>query len=439
MEDYKPLLERKIWFPSPSVKFLPFDCYLLAIGFFCCWITFGSNVFYGMPGTLQTQLAAYFAESRQLTELDNIIFYSVTTFPNTIFPILTGYLVDRFVGVRFGSFLFSALVLAGSSYFSYSVEFKQYYDCILGRLIFGLGMDSLMVTQLMFIVRWFSDKKLSFVMSLAASCSKLGSSLNFLTLPILASFSVPVAMWAGTAVCLSSFLFYLVMLFLDWYGNSRLEGFDYLKRVEEDELFDIASGKKLRPKKKIHEESLTCADVFNTPLSIWVIYLVNSLFYTTISTFLATVPTILKETERFSEFEGVLYSSIPVFVLIAFGPFVGLLLDRTKAHFHFMVLGTFLLVVGQILFVGEVLQWFVISKYPYLPVVLVMILIGLANVFFTSSVYPYVSMNVERPVLGSGKLTLIQYSIFSSKFESYRLTLFEFYPLDKIKFKFFKC
>ena len=65
--------------------------------------------------------------------------------------ILGGILVDKY-GVNKMSLIFSTFLLFGTAIFAFS---PNYYGKMVGRVVFGLGFESLEVTQDAIITRWF--------------------------------------------------------------------------------------------------------------------------------------------------------------------------------------------------------------------------------------------------------------------------------------------
>ena len=103
--------------------------------------------------------------------------YSIYSIPNIILPIFGGYLVDM-IGVRTGNFLFSFLVMIGQGIFAFGVTIESYPICLLGRGVFGLGGESLNVSENYSIMSWFAGKELSMAMGASISVARLGSVLN---------------------------------------------------------------------------------------------------------------------------------------------------------------------------------------------------------------------------------------------------------------------
>ena len=63
--------------------------------------------------------------------------YLVYTWPNVIISVLGGFLLDRWLGIRIGTFVFCALVSVGQLVFALGGIFNNFSVMIIGRFIFG--------------------------------------------------------------------------------------------------------------------------------------------------------------------------------------------------------------------------------------------------------------------------------------------------------------
>ena len=142
--------------------------------------------------------------------------YSVYSIPNIILPIFGGYLVDM-IGVRTGNFLFSSLVMIGQGIFALGVTIESYLICLLDRGVFGLGGESLIVSENYSIMSWFTGKELSMAIGASISVARLGSVLNDNIEPaiVTTSGSVALGVWIGFGICALSVLFAIMQNILD--------------------------------------------------------------------------------------------------------------------------------------------------------------------------------------------------------------------------------
>jgi MFS family permease len=114
---------------------------------------------------LRTQLGF---SSTQIGTLNAI--YSL---PNIVMVLIGGVLVDRF-GARNATFGFTAVCLVGALLPALSGSFAV---MALGRLIFGLGAESMIVAVTAALGHWFKGKQLGFALGLNLAIARAGSYL----------------------------------------------------------------------------------------------------------------------------------------------------------------------------------------------------------------------------------------------------------------------
>ena len=73
-----------------------------------CCITFGTYWINDAPAALYTQFQGWFGEG--FTNESNANLYAVYSYPNVILPFVCGVLVDRWLGIRWGTMLFRVAV-----------------------------------------------------------------------------------------------------------------------------------------------------------------------------------------------------------------------------------------------------------------------------------------------------------------------------------------
>jgi MFS family permease len=70
------------------------------------------------------------------------LLYTLYSAPNVILPFFGGYLVDR-IGVRTCLLIFCTLITVGQLLFSFGISIHSWPVMFIGRLVFGLGGESL--------------------------------------------------------------------------------------------------------------------------------------------------------------------------------------------------------------------------------------------------------------------------------------------------------
>ena len=180
----------------------------------------------------------------------------------------------------------------------------------------------------------------SFWFGIVVSCSRFGSSINFIVTPILVQFGVVVSVWNGFGLSLFSFFCSVSLALMDYFGRrykSKVEG-----PVSEFHFLSIV---KLKP-------------------PVWILFLICMFFYGSILSFYTIASSLMQNT-------GFLQSSqtatnllaIPNVVSIFCGPYFGWLVDRTGRTLTFIFVASILVMCVHIGFLGNVLGMFFCLKY----------------------------------------------------------------------------
>src|ERR1700756_2079999 len=98
---------------------------------------------------------------------------AIYSIPNVFMVLIGGYIVDR-IGTRKGIFIFGTLCLLGSVL---TVAAGKLSVMAAGRLVFGLGAESLIVAVTTAIAKWFRGKELSFAFGINLMISRAGTLL----------------------------------------------------------------------------------------------------------------------------------------------------------------------------------------------------------------------------------------------------------------------
>ncbi|NWF88092.1 MAG: MFS transporter [Ignavibacteriaceae bacterium] len=96
---------------------------------------------------------------------------AIYSFPNIIMVLVGGIIIDR-IGTRKSVFIFTFLIMLGAIITALTGEL---FVMAAGRLVFGLGAESMIVAITTVIARWFKGKELSFAFGLNLTVARLGS------------------------------------------------------------------------------------------------------------------------------------------------------------------------------------------------------------------------------------------------------------------------
>ena len=113
--------------------------------------------------------------TRQLGFSDSNIglLQAIYSMPNVVMVLIGGYIVDR-IGTRKAIFIFGCLCFLGSGVTCLSSRLSMMAT---GRLIFGLGAESLIVAVTTATAKWFRGKELSFAFGINLMISRAGTLL----------------------------------------------------------------------------------------------------------------------------------------------------------------------------------------------------------------------------------------------------------------------
>lgn len=171
--------------------------------------------------------------------------YSVYSYPNVILPLFGGVLIDK-IGINFSIILFSILLVIGQGVFAISgfvgesnngVGNQAFIIAIVGRVIFGLGGESLNVCQSTIVSRWFIGNELSLALGINISISRLGSVFNNYSMPPIANaFGLGEALMFGFMLCVMSFICGIVLTRFENHAN-KVDNEDGGLREDEKEEF----------------------------------------------------------------------------------------------------------------------------------------------------------------------------------------------------------
>jgi len=186
-----------------------------------CFYSFGCYFCFDIPQALQAVLS----KDLSITSFQFNLLYTVYSLPNIILPFFGGVLIDR-MGVRISLSLFSLFLILGQLVSTFGAAKDDFILILIGRIIFGIGGESLNVAQSVIIANWFMGKEFAFALGATTCISRIGSSVN--------SFLSPKAYyWAdgrlylpfaiGAILCIFSGVCGLGLAYLDRKCDSELE------------------------------------------------------------------------------------------------------------------------------------------------------------------------------------------------------------------------
>lgn len=313
------------------------------------------------------------------------VLYSVYSWPNVILAFFGGMLGDRF-GLRISAFGFSLFVLLGTAVVAIGGmfgNFKGWIIMVVGRVLLGIGGESLNVIQTAMMAAWFEDTTyMAMAFGLVLSASRLGDSLSIsLAGPIVdAMGNYRGWLWIGTAICGASVLAVVAYIFLDRWSE------------------------KYHQKKAAAPEKMNWTAFLRFDSRFWLISLLTMIYYAGVTPFIGQASTFL--TEKYyhnnNSMAG-LVSSIIIYTSMFLSPFLGRLVDHFGRRPYFILGGALFILPAHILLAWEN----PISKaIPILPVVM----IGLSFSLVPAALWPSIPILIEEENIATayGAMTSIQ-------------------------------
>jgi len=315
------------------------------------------------------------AKQLHFTDSDIGLLVGIYSVPNIFMVLIGGIIIDR-IGTRISTFIFTALTLLGAIITAFSGG--SLFWMATGRLVFGLGAESMIVGITTVIGRWFKGKELSFAFGLNLTIARLGSfaALNSPTWArsLYTHWQLPLLLTvAAAALSLASVIIY-------WGMDAKAEKSYAVRPVPKQDEFRFK-------------------DVFSFNKSFWYIVLLCVTFYSAIFPFETFAIKFFIDVHHVSRsVAGFQLSMLKVFAMV-FSPIFGLLSDYIGKRSLLMMIGSFLLV-----------PVYLTMAYTHITLYIPMALMGIAFSLIPAVMWPSVAIIIDEAKLGTayGLMTLVQ-------------------------------
>jgi MFS family permease len=314
--------------------------------------------------------------SKQLGFSDSNIglLQAIYSIPNVFMVLVGGIIVDR-LGTRKSIFIFGTLCLVGAVIPAMS---GMLWSMATGRLIFGLGAESLIVAVTTAIAKWFKGKELSFAFGINLMIARFGS--------LLAQWSPT---WARSAY--SNWRNPLLISII--FGSFCVTGaiLYWILEARAENKYQVGQAGAT--------DKVVFSDIYNFGVSYWYIVALCIVFYSAIFPFETFAYKFFIDTHGVSrEMAGRLVGILTVFTM--FGtPLFGLVADRIGKRALLMSLGSFLLI-----------PVYLMMGYTHVSLYVPMAMMGVAFSLIPALMWPSVAYIVDQSKLGTayGLMTMIQ-------------------------------
>jgi MFS family permease len=350
--------------PSPPKSFRWVVLILISLAMFGNYYIY--DAISPMADLLATQLG--FSDS-------NIgLLQAIYSIPNIFMVLIGGFIIDR-LGTKKSTVIFALLCMLGAVITAATPKLEI---MAAGRLVFGLGAESLIVAVTTAIAKWFKGKELSFAFGINLTIARLGS---FAALNSPSWASKAFENWQGPLII--SVFFGVICVagaVLYWGLETRAH-----------RIYQISSAGET--------DKVVFKDLFGFGKSYWYIVLLCITFYSAIFPFQTfAVKFFIEAHGTTREFGGFLSSMLTLFAMIA-TPLFGLLVDKVGRRAQFMMYGSLLII-----------PVYLIMAYTHLSLYIPMAMMGIAFSLIPGVMWPSVAYIVDQSKLGTafGLMTMIQ-------------------------------
>jgi len=239
-----------------------------------CLLAFGGYLVYDLCSALKDTITADF----NLSDTQFSLLYLVYAWTNCAMVLFAGALLDR-TSNRQCALIFTTVSCVGQATLSLGVHLHLFWLMIVGRVIFGLGLGSICVSQNCISNAYFRGADLATSFACTLTISRIGSVLNFFLSTYIYTWfgsSLKAVFWWGTSMTALSVLAALIFFFFD-------------RSIEKKGLIVCAA----RKSRKIRWK-----DILHFPPLYWVLCIVCSCYYLCIFALMAVIVSYLTQRDE---------------------------------------------------------------------------------------------------------------------------------------------
>jgi MFS family permease len=295
--------------------------------------------------------------------------------------LFSGVLVDK-LGLKRSGILFSSLCVLGATVIAAGTALPtpaapvawspQLILMLVGRGLFGIGAESIVVVNNKALARWFKGKELATAYGVNLTIMRLGTFLALnLQAPVAKAWGLGSALWFAVGV-----MTFGLVTFLGYLGLER-----------------VARGRPGAPTVEQiggEEEKFRLREAFSFDRSFWFISLLCVTFYSAVFPFQSYAPDILKQKFGYSASAAGTYTSALIIGTMIFTPLFGWLVDKRGRRASLMVLGALLLIPCHALL-----------GYTRFPPVVPIFFVGVALSLVPAALWAAIPMMVPERRLGT--------------------------------------
>jgi len=325
---------------------------------------------------------------------------AIYSFPNIIMVLVGGLIIDR-IGTRTSVIIFTILILLGALVTALT---GNIWIMASGRLIFGLGAESMIVAVTTIIARWFKGRELSFAFGLNLTVARLGSFL-----------ALNSPSWGKNL-----YEYWQSPLWITVYAGAFA-----LLCVAIYFFLDLYTAKNYSMPSDGSQDKIVLKEIFHFSKSFWFITALCVTFYSAMFPFQTFAIKFFQEAHGTSREVGGNLSSILTLAAMIFTPLFGLLSDKIGKRSLLMMFGSLLIIPVYLMmayqfgkpdvmtdsdFLNISFKFFDIDAAIPIYLILPMAMMGIAFSLVPAVMWPSVAIIVDQSKLGTayGLMTMIQ-------------------------------
>ncbi len=204
---------------------------------------------------------------------------------------------------------------------------------LLGRMIYGVGAEAILVVNNKVLARWFKGKELAFAYGLNLTIMRLGTFLALnIQAPVAGWLGLRGSLWFAAAIMGFGFATFFIYLQLERSARGRLGA------------PGVGAGGGATP-----EEKFVLREAFSFGAAFWFITLLCVTFYSAVFPFQSYAPDILVQKFGYSVVGAGHVTSALIFGTMIFTPLLGWFVDHRGKRATMMIAGALLLVPCHLL------------------------------------------------------------------------------------------
>jgi len=348
----------------------PSKMYRWLVLIFVSLAMFGNYYFYDAL----SPIADLLVKQLHFTDATIGLLQAAYSFPNIFTVVIGGIIIDR-IGLRRSTLIYGVLCFLGAVI---TVITSNLWIMAAGRLIFGMGAESLVVAITTALAAWFKGKELSFAFGINLTVCRIGSfaALNSPSWAKAAYVNWRYPLLIGVGMCSLCVVGAVIYWIMDDYAEKH-----------------YAMGQAGPTDKVVFK------DLFQFGVSYWYIVALCVVFYSGIFPFQTFAVKFFMDAHGATrQFGGFLSSMLTLFAMIA-TPLFGLLVDRIGRRALFMMFGSLVLI-----------PVYLMMAYTHVNLYIPMAMMGVAFSLIPAIMWPSVAYIVDQSKLGTayGLMTMIQ-------------------------------